>query len=106
MWWMILLGLGWPVALLAIYVAYRYYKSAEAYDNIFQFIAGDIATNILYLAETTRKNVMMEDPTIQTVHRNLKNMGRRLEEILRQMEETSGLRLRPEVPKPRPKVVD
>ena len=105
-WGWIFLCLGWPIAALATFVAWRFYRSAKAYDDVFQYIAEDIGTNIMYLGKVSKMNVMMEDPSIQQVHRNMINMGRRLEEILKRMEETSGLHLRPLPPPPRPKIMD
>lgn len=104
--------LPWILFLLSLiglagscFVTYRFYRKAAIYDEILQYIYDDVETNILQFGKMSKSNVMMADPEIQSAHRNMMVMGQRLEEILRRMEGATGLRLRPPVPKPRPKFV-
>lgn len=102
----IVIGLmGWAVGGLASWISYRFYRKAVVYDTVFQYLADDIYTNLLQFARLRKMNVMMDEPEIQQAHRNMAIMGRRLEEILRRMEEATGLRLRPPPSPPPPKVV-
>jgi hypothetical protein len=52
-----------------------------------------------------RSSVLSNEPEVQTAHKNMMIMGKRLEEILLRMEEATGLRLRPSSLPERPKVV-
>ncbi len=101
----IFLVMGWPLAALATWITYRFYRKAVVYDEVFQHLSDDIYTNMLQFAKMQKMNVMMDEPEIQQAHRNMVIMGRRLEEILHRMEEATGLRLSPPQPPPRPKVV-
>lgn len=101
----ILLSISVFISAAACFVAYRFYRKAVVYDEVFQFLADDIFTNILQFHKMAQSNVMMEEPEVQTAHKNMKIMGQRLEEILRRMEQATGLRLRPPPSPPRPKVI-
>jgi hypothetical protein len=89
----------------AVFVAYRFYRRAVIYDEVFQFIYGDIELNLRQFQKMKTSAVTSNEPEIETAHRNMMVMGKRLNEILSRMEEASGLNLRPPVAPPRPKVV-
>ena len=91
---------------VVVFAAYRFYRKAVIYDEIITFIYEDVETNIMQFGKMSKTNVMMADNEIQTAHRNMMIMGRRLEEILIRMESATGLRLRPPERPPRPKVVN
>ncbi len=101
-----LFALALALAAGAVFVAHRFYRRAVIYDEVFQYLSDDIYTNLLQFAKMQKMNVMMDEPEVQRAHRNMMIMAQRLEEILRRMEEASGLRLRPPPPPPRPKVID
>ena len=101
----ILFALSFAILCFSAFAIYRLYRKAAIYDEILQYIYDDVETNIMQFGKMSKSNVMMADPEIQQAHRNMMVMGQRLEEILRRMEGATGLRLRPPVPKPRPKVV-
>ncbi len=90
----------------SVFVAYRFYRKAVVYDEVFQYLADDIHINLLQFVKMQKMNVMMDEPEIQQAHRNMAIMAKRLNEILTRMEEASGIRLRPPPPLPRPRVVD
>ena len=89
----------------SVWIAYRFYRKAVIYDQVFLFLYEDVEINIKQFGKMAQSNVMMADAEIQTAHRNMMIMGKRLEEILNRMENATGLVLRPVVPPPRPKVV-
>ena len=89
----------------AMFVAYRFYRKALIYDEIFQFLYDDIETNLMQFSRMHSSNVLSNEPEIETAHRNMIIMGKRLNEILLRFEEASGLRLRPPPPPPPPKVI-
>ena len=95
--------LGWVVVGVLVFTCYRFYRKAVIYDEIFQFLYDDIYTNLKQFNKMAHSNVLMADTEIQSAHRNMMTMGDRLEEILRRMEQATGLRLRPPDPGPRPK---
>lgn len=97
--------LGWIATGLMTWIAYRFYKKAVVYDEVFQFLADDVYTNLNQFNKMSKMNVLMEEPEVQQAHKNMKIMSTRLEEILRRMEQATGLRLRPPPAPPRPKVI-
>lgn len=86
------------------FVAYRFYRKAVVYDEVFQYLADDIQTNLGQFRKMASSNIMGDEPEIKTAHQNMIIMGKRLQEILSRMEEATGLNLRPPPPLPRPKV--
>ena len=106
LWWMLLSAVFAILFGLALFAAYRFYRRAVIYDEVFLFLYEDLEVNIKQFGKMSKSNVMMADPEIQTAHRNMMIMGQRLEEILSRMENSTGLRLRPVVPPPRPKYTD
>lgn len=103
---LIIIGiLGWLITAGMTFVAWRFYRKAAIYDEVLTYIADDVQTNLRQFVKISKSNVMMADTEVQTAHRNMVVMGKRLEEILYRMETATGIRLRPPDPKPRPKVV-
>lgn len=101
----ILLLLGWTVAGLAIWAAYRFYRKCVVYDEVFQFLSDDIATNIKQFAKMATSPILFNEPEVRAAHNNMLIMAKRLNEILSRMEDATGLKLRPPPRPPRPKVV-
>lgn len=98
--------LGWSFGFFMVWVAYRFYKKAVVYDTIFQYLYDDINTNLKQMAKVVYSPTLSNEPEVKAVHGNILIMGKRLEEILRQMEEATGLNMRPPPPPgPPPKVV-
>lgn len=97
--------IGWVFFFVMTWVAYRFYRRAVIYDEVFQHIAGDIETNLAQFRQMATSNVMSNEPTIQDAHHKMMIMGKRLNEIINRMEEATGLQLRPPPPPPRPKVI-
>lgn len=87
------------------YVAYRFYRKAVVYDEVFQYLADDIYINLRQFAKMMTSNVMSNEPEIVDAHQKMTVMAKRLNEILTRMEEASGLQLRPAPRQPAPKVV-
>ena len=87
------------------YVAYRFYRKCVVYDEVFQYLAGDIIVNLQHFQKLLTTPMLMDEPEIKEAHRLMFVMGKRLDEILRRMEDATGLKLRPPPPPPRPKVV-
>ena len=87
------------------FAAWRFYRKAVVYDEIFQFISADIQVNLEQFFKMKNSNVTGNEPEIENAHRKMMLMGNRLNEILTRMEEASGLTLRPPPVPPRPKVV-
>lgn len=105
--WTTLLSIVLAILLgFAVWIAYRFYRKAVIYDEVFLFLYEDLEINIKQFAKMNESNVMMADPEIQSAHRNMIIMAKRLEEILRRMEDATGLKLRPVVPLPRPRYTD
>lgn len=86
-------------------VAYRFYRKAVTYDEVFQFLVTDIEVNLEQFKKMKRSDLTSNEPEIEKAHRNMVVMSQRLDEILRRMEDATGLKLRPPPPPPRPKVV-
>lgn len=101
----IFFSVGWIVSALLFFVSWRFYRKAAVYDEILQYIADDVNTNLKQFAKMSVSPVLSSDTEIQEAHRNMMTMGKRFGEILLRMEEASGLRLRPPPPPPRPKVL-
>ena len=101
----ILCVVGWVLAALSVWAAYRFYRRAVIYDEVFQYISSDIETNLAQFRQMSASNIMSNEPTIQDAHKKMMIMGKRLNEILSRMEEATGLDLRPPPPPPRPKVI-
>lgn len=87
------------------FAAYRFYRKAVVYDEIFQFISGDLEVNMQQFVKMERSSVTGNDPEIQKAHKNMMVMGKRFDEISRRMEEATGLALRPPPAPPKPKVI-
>lgn len=87
------------------FTAYRFYRKAVIYDEIFQFLYDDVAINIKQFAKMATSNVTQNEPEIVAAHRNMMIMGKRLTEIVLRMEDATGLRLRPPDRQPPPSVV-
>lgn len=87
--------------LVSLYVAYRFYKKAVILDEVFQYLADDININLKQFVKMATSPVLANDQEVMTAHNNMIIMARRLDEILRRMEEASGLKLRP-APRPNP----
>lgn len=102
----IFFGLGWVVAALAIWVAWRFAQKASMLDEIITFLNDDINTNLLYFVKIAQTPALSDIPEFKQAHQNMIIMGRRLEEILHRMEDATGLRLRPPPPPSRPRVID
>ena len=98
--------LGWTMTCLATLAAWRFYRKAVIYDEIFQYLAGDIDVNLKQFRRMSVSPVLSGDNEIQDAHRNMMVMAKRLDEILNRMEGASGLSLRPPPPLPRPKYTD
>lgn len=88
------------------FLLYRGARRLLQYDRVFQFISGDIQTNLLQFYRMSKSPMMSNEPEVQKAHHNMMVMGTRLNEILNQMEEVTGLRFRPEPPPPPPVTVD
>ena len=100
-----MLGLLSVMSVGMTFVAYRFYRRAVIYDEVFQFLSGDIETNLTQFKKMSASNVTSNEPEIEQAHRNMMLMAQRLQEILIRMEETTGLKLASPPPLPRPKVV-
>jgi hypothetical protein len=87
------------------YAAYRLYRKCVVYDEVFQYLAGDIVINLQHFQKLLTTPVLKDLDEIKEANRLMTIMGKRLNEILARMEEATGLRLRPAPPPPRPKVV-
>jgi hypothetical protein len=100
--------LGWIfAALLALFAgagwfaAYRFYRKAVIYDEIFIYLQDDIQTNVRQFAKIATSNMTANEPEIQAAHRAMVIMGKRLVEIRNRMEEATGFNLKPpERPEP------
>jgi len=88
-----------------VLVAYRFYRKAVVYDEVFQFLADDIEVNLSQFHKMKRSDLTGNEPEIETAHRNMMVMSKRLDEILSRMQAATGLQLRPPASPPRPKVV-
>ena len=103
--WFFLIG-GWVLAAIMLFVAWRFFRKAMIYDEIFQYIAGDIEINLKQFVRMSVSPMLQGDSEVQTAHRNMIVMGKRLEEIRLRMEAASGLNLRPPPIPPRPSYTD
>jgi hypothetical protein len=101
----ILLLIGWALAGFTIWIAYRFYRKCVVYDEVFQYLADDIYTNVKQFSKMSTNNLLFNEPEVRAAHNNMMIMAKRLEEILRRMEAATGLRLRPPPRPPPPKVV-
>jgi len=102
--WQILGVLGWVFAIIAMFVAYRFYRRAVILDEVFQYLSDDIITNLIQFGKMSVTTVLSSDDEIQKAHQNMMTMGKRLDEILSRMEEATGLHLRPPPRPERPRV--
>jgi len=106
MFWLIgMLILGWICTAMMTAVSYRFYKKAVIYDTIFLYINDDLIANLRHFEKMAKSPIMGNDAEIQEGHRLMMNMGLRFNEISQQMEEATGLTLRPPPNPPRPRVV-
>jgi hypothetical protein len=101
----VLTCVGWLLAAGMTYVAYRFYRKCVVYDEVFQYLAEDIVTNLKYYQKLLTTPVLSDSDEIKEANRLMHIMGKRLNEILQRMEDSTGLRLRPAPKPPRPKVV-
>ena len=102
----ILFGLALVALAVMTYAAWRMYRKAVIYDTILTYINDDVITNLRHFEKMAHSAILGNDQTIQDAHRLMMVMGRRLNEISIQMEEASGLSLRPKPIGPRPIVKD
>lgn len=65
------------------------------YDEVFQYISGDIQTNLKQFERISQSSVTGNDAEIVMAHKNMMVMAVRLNEILLRMEEVTGKRFRP-----------
>jgi hypothetical protein len=105
-WWIAMAILGWTCTAMMTYVSYRFYRKAVVYDVIFKVINDDLIANIKQFAKMAHSPVLGNDAEIQEAHRLMMIMGKRFNEVSLQMEEATGLALRPPPPLPRPKIHD
>lgn len=101
--------LPWILFVLAVaaltgmtFVAWRFYRKAVIYDRIFTYINDDIIANLRHFERMSKMVVFSNEPTVQEAHELMMHMGVRLNEISKQMEEATGLDLRPKPAGPRP----
>lgn len=104
-WSIILAAIGWLVAAVALFVAWRFYRRAVILDEVFSYIDADIQTNLMHFGKMLTSNLTSNEPQIVDAHRNMTIMAKRLNEILTRMEEARGVKMRPPPSPPRPKVV-
>lgn len=105
--------LQWILLVLALaalaamtYVAWRFYRKAVIYDEILTHINDDLVANILHFEKMSKMTIFSNEPTVQEAHSLMMHMAVRLNEISLQMEEATGLSLRPKPIGPRPVVKD
>lgn len=84
------------------YTAWRLYRKAVIYDHILTYINDDIIANLRHFERMSKMNIFSNEPTVQEAHQLMMHMGTRLNEISKQMEEATGLDLRPKPVGPRP----
>ena len=94
--------LGWSVAGLACWISYRFYRKSVIYDTIITYINDDLVANLRHFDKMSKSTILGNDPTIQEAHRLMMHMGTRFNEISLEMEEATGLQLRPKPAAPRP----
>jgi hypothetical protein len=101
------LCLGWLLAGFALFAAWRFYRRAVIFDEVFRYLYDDIEINLHQFSQMATSNMLSDEPTVQDAHRKMMVMGKRLNEILTRMEDARGVKMRPTVPpfQPRPKVV-
>lgn len=93
------------VNVILVGIVFRLIQKLLGYDEIFQYMVDDIETNLKQFARMEATPVLSNEPEVQKAHHNMVIMRKRLDEILRQMESMSGLKLRTPPPPPRPKVI-
>jgi hypothetical protein len=99
--WILLVALTLLTA-LSSYVAWRFYRKAVVYDTIITHINDDVIANLLQFDKMAHSVVLSNDNEIKEAHHLMMIMGRRLNEISLQMEEATGIALRPKPRPPRP----
>lgn len=79
-----------------VFLLIRATKRLLQYDEVFQYMAGDIQTNLHQFYRMSKSSILGGEPEIVMAHKNMVVMAQRLNEILTQMEEVTGKRFRPE----------
>jgi hypothetical protein len=104
-WLIILLAISVVLNGVLAFLLIRATKRLLQYDEVFQYMAGDIQTNLGQFYRMSKSSVTGGEPEIVQAHKNMMVMAQRLNEILNQMEEVTGKRFRPESLGPPPQVV-
>jgi hypothetical protein len=93
---------GWPMTGLAVWISWRFYRKSVIYDRILTYINDDLIANLRHFEKMSKSSILGNDVTIQEAHRLMMHMATRFNEISMQMEDATGLQLRPKPIGPRP----
>ncbi len=92
----LLIGLGISVLvnLLFVMLLVRASRQLLAFDDMVNYLADDLETNVQYFEKLTTTPVLSNAPEIVDANRNMSIMAKRLDEFLNRFEELTGKKIR------------
>lgn len=92
----LLIGLGVSILvnLLFITLLVRASRQLLAFDDMVNYLADDLETNVQYFEKLTTTPVLSNAPEIVDANRNMSIMAKRLDEFLNRFEELTGKKIR------------
>ena len=91
---LIALGISLVVNLVMLLLLVRASKSLLAFDDLVNYLADDLETNVQYFDKLTNTPVLSNAPEIIDANRNMSIMSKRLDEFLTRFEELTGKKVR------------
>lgn len=86
-------------------VAFRFSRRLFQFDDLFEILVRDIDLNIAFFDKLLTTPLFDDSQEVRTANQNMSVISKRLDEFVRQMEEVTNRKLRPEVVIPNPPVV-
>lgn len=92
----LLIGLGVSILvnLLLMLLLIRASRQLLAFDDMVNYLADDLETNVQYFEKLTTTPVLSNAPEIVEANRNMSVMSKRLDEFLNRFEELTGKKIR------------
>lgn len=93
---MLLIGLGLSLCLnlAMVLLLLRASRQLLAFDDMVNYLADDLETNVQYFEKLTTTPVLSNAPEIVDANRNMSIMAKRLDEFLNRFEELTGKKIR------------